>query len=233
MNHRNALTGIALILLFSASPAVHAKTTAGYLTTGSAIQKPQGAGDRDRADLNLTPEQKAQLKSIQQSERDQLMALRNDQTLTEEQKRAKAQSVRQASRQQLLGILTPQQQQALKNNRHERGGRGDRGGGPEGNDLNLTAEQETQLKSIHEGAKSQIDAVRNDSSLTQEQKEVKLKSIHQNTLQQVSSILTPEQREKMRDHGPGRRGGRGHDGQGDGQSRGRRGGLFGPQGARP
>src|ERR1700687_5631110 len=105
MNHRNALTGIALILVFSASQAVSAKTARGYLTTASVIQNPSDAGDQagdqDRVDLNLTAEQKAQLKSIHQSERDQLMALRNDQSLSEDQKRAKAQTIRQASRQQL------------------------------------------------------------------------------------------------------------------------------------
>jgi Spy/CpxP family protein refolding chaperone len=239
MNHRNALTGIALIIVFSASQAVSAKTAGSYPSTGSTIQNPQAGGSQDRDNLNLSAEQKAQLKSIHQSERDQLLALRNDQTLTEDQKRAKAQTIRQASRQQLLGILTPQQQQALnnnrKNNRLERGERGEGRRGPEGNDsLNLTADQKTQLKSIHESTKSQVDAVRNDSNLTAEQKEAKLRSIHQNTLQQVSGILTPEQREKMRANGPGRRGGgRGHDGPRDGQGRGRQGGLFGPPSSKP
>ena len=131
MNLRNALIGIALILVFSASQAVSARTAVIHPSMGSTVQNPQGAGNQVRDDLKLSAEQKAQLKSIHQSERDQLMALRNDQTLTQDQKRAKAQSIRQASRQQLLGILTPQQQQALKSNRRGRGERG-RGHGRHG-----------------------------------------------------------------------------------------------------
>jgi Spy/CpxP family protein refolding chaperone len=247
MNLRNTLTGIGLVLVFSVSQIVSAHTLA-PVSRGLVTQRPQGAGPQpgpqtgaqNRDDLNLTAEQKAQLKSINQSERDQLRALRSDQTLTPDQRKAKAQSIRQASRQQALGILTPQQQQAVGNNRHrrdagdggdERGARrrgpeGGRGpGGPRGNDLlNLSDEQKSQFKSIHENARSQIESVRNDSSLTPEQKQAKVRSIHQNTQQQVAGILTPEQREKMHEgrRGPGRRGGEG-----------RPGGLFAPRGDRP
>src|SRR5882672_7451749 len=150
MNLKNALIVIASILVFSANQSVSAQSGVIHPSAGSAIQSPQAADPQaeKRDHLNLTAEQKAQLKSIHQSERDQLRALRNDQALTPEQKQAKAQSIRQATRQQQLGILTPQQQQALRNNRHERGGRG-RGGerGPQGEGreanhaLNLTANQ--------------------------------------------------------------------------------------------
>ena len=62
--------------------------------------------------------------------------------------------------------------------------------------------------------------IRNDSTLTQEQKAEKIRSIHQSTRQQVSGILTPEQREKMREH-------RTHRGEGEvGPRGGRRGRLL-------
>ena len=249
MNLRNVLCGIALVVL-SASQAIYSKAAIIPQSASSTIQNPQGpgpqAGAQSREDLNLTAEQKAQLKSIRQSEQDQLKALHNDQTLTQDQRAAKAQSIRQASRQQVLGILTPAQQQTIKSNRHGRGDRGQRGRGPEGrrgadgprgnHQLNLTADQQTQFKSIHESARTQIDAIRNDSTLAPEQKEAKLKSIHQNTKQQVSGILTPAQREEMRHHGrrggPGGAGGRRGPGRPGGPDGGRRAPLETP-GAKP
>jgi periplasmic protein CpxP/Spy len=72
---------------------------------------------------------------------------------------------------------------------------GDRSSRP---DLNLTDDQKAQMKKIHEGAKSQIDAVKNDSSLSADQKEAKIKSIHRDTHKQVEAMLTPEQRQTMR-----------------------------------
>ncbi len=64
-------------------------------------------------------------------------------------------------------------------------------------DLNLTDDQKAQIKQIREGARSQADAVKNDSSLSADQKEAKLKTIHRDTHEQVGKVLTPEQRKMM------------------------------------
>jgi periplasmic protein CpxP/Spy len=66
-------------------------------------------------------------------------------------------------------------------------------------DLNLTDAQKAQIKQIREGARSQADAVKNDSALSADQKEAKLQSIHRDTHEQVSKVLTPEQRKMMRE----------------------------------
>ena len=66
-------------------------------------------------------------------------------------------------------------------------------------DLNLSDTQKAQIKQIREGARSQADAVKNDSSLSADQKEAKLQSIHRDTHEQVNKVLTPEQRKRMRE----------------------------------
>ena len=66
-------------------------------------------------------------------------------------------------------------------------------------DLNLSDTQKAQIKQIREGARSQADAVKNDSALSADQKETKLQSIHRDTHEQVSKVLTPEQRKMMRE----------------------------------
>jgi Spy/CpxP family protein refolding chaperone len=65
-------------------------------------------------------------------------------------------------------------------------------------DLNLTDDQKAQMKKIHEGAKSQIAAVNNDSSLSADQKQAKIQSIHRDTHKQTEALLTPEQRQTMK-----------------------------------
>jgi periplasmic protein CpxP/Spy len=66
-------------------------------------------------------------------------------------------------------------------------------------DLNLTDDQKAQMKQIHENAKSQIDAVNSDSSLSTGQKQAKIGQIHRETRKQVEAILTPEQRQTMKE----------------------------------
>jgi Spy/CpxP family protein refolding chaperone len=206
MKHKRMLAIIAAALFLFSGRALNAQT--------AATQAPQDAGKVDRQALKLTAEQKAQLNSIRKSEREQLMTLRNDQTLSREQQGTKVRAIRQASRQQILGILTPQQQQAFRGSRgerRERGFREGRGQGREGGPSTLTDTQRNQLKSIHQTTRDQVNAIRNDAILTQEQKLARLKSLRQGTEQQVSTILTPEQREQMRQErrgGPGRFGGR-------------------------
>ena len=65
--------------------------------------------------------------------------------------------------------------------------------------LNLTDDQKAQMKKIHEDAKSQMDAVKNDSSLSAEQKQAKMKHIRCDSHKQVEAMLTPEQRKTMKE----------------------------------
>ena len=65
--------------------------------------------------------------------------------------------------------------------------------------LNLTDDQKAEMKKIHEGAKSQIDAIKNDSSLTADQKQAKIRQVRKDTHKQIEAMLTPEQRKTMRE----------------------------------
>jgi len=63
--------------------------------------------------LNLTEDQKAKLRPILQDENQQMEALRNDTSMTREQKIAKANEVRQNASPKIKAILTPEQLQKL------------------------------------------------------------------------------------------------------------------------
>src|SRR5262249_61840822 len=77
--------------------------------------------------------------------------------------------------------------------------------------LNLTDDQKAQMKKIREDAKTQIDAVSSDASLSADQKQAKIKQIHRDSHKQVMAMLTPEQRKVMRQYRHDHRGQRGAD----------------------
>ncbi len=124
--------------------------TAGLLVLGQVALAGQYAGpNRDRGglrvmdpgqrlerlskELKLTDEQKAQLMPILEDEQKQFQAIRNDDSLSREERWSKMQGIRQASRERMNAVLTPAQQEKLKK-RHETRQR--RWEGPGGGDRN-------------------------------------------------------------------------------------------------
>lgn len=59
--------------------------------------------------LNLTDEQKEKIRPILQSEADQMKAMREDKSLSPEQRRDKRRQINQATNKQIREILTPEQ----------------------------------------------------------------------------------------------------------------------------
>jgi periplasmic protein CpxP/Spy len=71
-------------------------------------------------------------------------------------------------------------------------------------DLNLTDDQKTQIKKIHQDAKAKADAVMGNSSLSDADKKTKLREIRKSAMMESKKVLTAEQRaqlkEKMNKH---------------------------------
>jgi Spy/CpxP family protein refolding chaperone len=63
-------------------------------------------------------------------------------------------------------------------------------------DLDLSNDQKNQIGQIRQNEKQQLEAVKNDPSLTPAQKRQKAKEIRRSSNKQISGILTPEQRKK-------------------------------------
>lgn len=84
------------------------------------------------AQLELTDAQKAQIEAAFQAERTKLEALRDDTTMTREQKRAQMGTIRTETRTAIEAILTPEQREQIQANtaqrRENRENRGERRG---------------------------------------------------------------------------------------------------------
>ncbi len=151
--------------------------------------------------LNLTQQQQDQLKPVFQKQHEQVQAIRKDSSLTEDQKKQKIAALRQDTQAQINNVLTPEQQQQweqMKANAKQRAGnRHEQMGARMAEKLNLSAQQQEQLKPIWQKQREQAKAIWQDNSLTQDQKREKMKALHQDTQSQVNAILTPEQQQQL------------------------------------
>ncbi len=59
--------------------------------------------------------------------------------------------------------------------------------------LNLTADQQTKVQSIFESEHSQMETLRQDSSLSQQDRRSKMMDIHKTTDTQIRALLDPDQ----------------------------------------
>jgi Spy/CpxP family protein refolding chaperone len=189
---RNQILSVCMAALMLTGMAL-AQTAEAPASAGQG-KHARGEG-RMFAGLNLTPDQKAKVQTIFQSERSQMQALRSNTSLTEEQKKQQVRELRKNNHQQLMAVLTPEQQAQLKQHHPGAGKGGFRARGFQA--LNLTAEQKTQLQPIFQSTRQQMQALRADTSLTPEQKHEKMQQIRQNQMTQMKSILTPEQQQQM------------------------------------
>ena len=78
-----------------------------------------------------------------------------------------------------------------------------KGGALEG--LNLTDDQKAQIQQIHKDTKAKVEAVSADSTLSADQKVEKTRQLRRAAHMQVRKVLTPEQRQAMRERARARR----------------------------
>jgi periplasmic protein CpxP/Spy len=67
-------------------------------------------------------------------------------------------------------------------------------------ELNLTPEQKDKIRPLFEEQDKQMRELRSNTSLTPEQKRDKARTMMMETHDKVAAILTPEQKEKMKEH---------------------------------
>ncbi len=158
----------------------------------------QSGIERMAQELNLTDQQKTQMQSIMQTQRQQAQTIRQDSSLSPELKKDKLKQLRESTHQQMMALLTPEQQQKMKDLRAQHQGmrRGAAGRGPFAR-LNLTDEQKTKIQPLMQTQHQQVQAVRQDTSLTPEQKQAKIREIHQSTRTQIEAVLSPEQLQQL------------------------------------
>ncbi len=196
--------------------AAQAQTT--KATEGKKHDKKEHRGEGFKQ-LNLTAEQKAKLKTIHEEQKKEMQALKGEKDANKEQRKAihekyKAQmeSVLTADQKQQLAKMKEERKAAWKNGDFKKGGKyrqmgdstrmGNKGkfkkGAEMSKELGLSATQQEQMKKIREDYSSQFQALRNDNSLTKDQKKDKMQDLRKAQMEKMKTVLTPEQMDKMK-----------------------------------
>jgi len=93
-------------------PASQPQSDAGQQQSGH--MRHGQAQDEELAKLNLSDDQKAQVKKIHEDMRAQAEAVKSDSTLSADQQHAKLGAIRKSSHEQVMQLLTPEQRKQLK-----------------------------------------------------------------------------------------------------------------------
>ena len=151
--------------------------------------------------LNLSEEQKAKFKSLNEDFRTQMEELKKKDDITVKEWRSRMENLRKDHRDKISSLLTDDQKNQLKKSREARQLRqSDRR--KEGFDrmrtrLNLTDDQAAKLKQSHSDMAEKIQSIREDQSLTDDQKKKQVKELKKKNQENLKTILSEDQLKRL------------------------------------
>lgn len=199
MKIKQISTAMAMIMSFAFVGAQAATTRGPQVKTGTPEVGRYAKCARHMSDLNLTETQKSQAKSILQESKDQAKLVRENASLTPEQKKARMKEIKRAGYDQFRQILTPEQQRTLdqKRTRGEQRVKALKAKVQDARkELNLRPEQEARIKELMAARKDEVKALKADTRLTPEQKRAEFKKMKDSVKAEVRRVLDPEQQKK-------------------------------------
>ena len=170
----------------------------------------RGNGNMEK--LNLSTEQKAQMKTLNEDFRQQMQDLKKDGNLSDEQQKQKRITLAKEHQQRVAAILTPQQKEQAKelkkdwkSDRKEDkkdGARGDRFD-KMSKELNLSADQSSKMAALNASLKNSVKSIKENSTLTADEKRSQMKDLQKQHSANVQNILTAEQKKQLKSHRKG------------------------------
>jgi Spy/CpxP family protein refolding chaperone len=160
--------------------------------------KPHNIG----AKLNLSADQKTQIKTINTNFKSQAQAVKNNDALTQGEAKKQLNTLQEQRKASMQNILTPEQKNKLeqekehaKNERQEK--QKDRLEKMK-NKLNLSEDQVAKFKAQQQATQQKVEEIKNNTSLTKQEQKEQIKALMQNRKDQVKELLTPEQLEQLK-----------------------------------
>lgn len=152
-------------------------------------------------ELNLSNAQKQQAKSVREDYKAQYKQLdENKSSLSQQDYQTKKEQIRKEQRSKFESILTADQKSKMadlkKDQMAKRHSMHKKNRGKMKTTLNLTDDQVSKLKSQHENFKAQAQAIKENKSLTDEQKKENLMDLRKRSREDEKTILTAEQLQK-------------------------------------
>jgi Spy/CpxP family protein refolding chaperone len=152
-------------------------------------------------DLNLSAEQKEQMKAIHEATKNQLMELNKDENITVKESKARKEAIRKEQKEKINNLLTAQQKAQIAKNKEAqkekyvtmRAKRLDE----MKTKLNLSDEQVAQIKASHEAQRAKAEAIRGNEQLSKEERMQQLSTLRGENKNELKKILNEEQLLKL------------------------------------
>jgi Spy/CpxP family protein refolding chaperone len=157
----------------------------------------------DMKQLNLTDAQKEQFKTQKESFRKQMEELKKNDNITVKEWRGKAEALRKQHKEQTQSILTKEQKSQLEKMKEEgkakREALGKERAEKMKTTLGLSDEQSAKMQTNRVKTGEKMKAIREDKSLSDDQKKENMKELHKEQKEFMKSVLTEEQLNKMKE----------------------------------
>lgn len=151
--------------------------------------------------LNLTDDQKAQMKAANEDFRKQLTTLKSNNSITMGDYKTQEAALRKSHREKINSILTDDQKKQLADQRQAARKHMQKAAAANldkmKQNLNLSDDQVAKIKAQRADLHTKMKAIREDASLQPDQKKAQVKELVAQQKEQLKSILTPEQQTKL------------------------------------
>lgn len=152
------------------------------------------------ANLNLNDAQKQQAKVISEEYHNKIAALEKNDNITLKDYRAQKASLEKERKDKFQALLTPEQKNKIeegKKKMHERmKAMAERHLQKMKTDLNLSDDQVAKIKEQRESMTKQVMSIKDNTSLSREEKREQFMTLRKTYKDNINSILTPEQIKK-------------------------------------
>lgn len=153
--------------------------------------------------LNLSEEQKAKFKSLNEDFRKQMQDLKSQENLTVKDQKEKMKALRNDHKTKVQGVLTNEQKDQMKKMREEHKAKRQANASDRMEKmktrLNLSDDQVAKMKTQRTEMSSKFKALRENKSLSDEQRKEQMKELRKQQKEGMKSILTEEQMKKLQE----------------------------------
>ena len=151
--------------------------------------------------LNFSEQQKTQAKLYHEDLRKKMQELNKTENITVKEMRDRKYALKKEQKAKMDGLLTPEQKTKMAQLKADRKVKHDEHFAKHldkmKTELGLTEQQVAQMKSQREKMHSKLKAIKENESLTREQKRDQLMTLRSEAKEQHKKILTPDQQKKM------------------------------------
>jgi Spy/CpxP family protein refolding chaperone len=163
---------------------------------------PRGRGNKAQQQasfekLHLTDVQQDQLQKLRADYRNQMKALRQNESITVKEQRDRSEALRKTHRSQMENLLTAEQKRTLteqrKNNRQQASQRSKEQRQKMEAALNLTPAQVSTLEASRQQTRDKMKAILKNEQLDRSARNAEIKALRQQSKASIENVLTPQQ----------------------------------------